>query len=235
MNVRFSVTGPERSRSVVLRLQPGTRSYRVRCADDPRGAAPRATGTLTIRRDMGYVPLARQAPVNVIEADGRKYTVLFQTRLPQLTLAWPGAPSTPGALELHVESSSGEHVVAASPSRPLPRETVQEGTYTLWYRAPNGKQSARTTLSIRFDNAAPTAQFFRAPADTESAPGAIAFDGVTVEGTKVSVGGEPLAVDAHGRFRAEARPLDGDDAVAVRLEHPRIGVHYYVRRRDGAR
>jgi hypothetical protein len=226
------VTG---SRSVVLRLGPGARSYRVRCAGDADKAAPRAAGTLTIRRDTGYVPLARRAPVNVIDADGRKYTVLFQTRLPQLTLAWPGAPAGRGGLELHVESSGGERVVAASPSRPLPAGTVQEGTYTLWYRAPEGKQSPRTTLNVRFDNAAPTAQFFRMPSDAKSAHGAIAVDGVTVDGAKVSVGGEPLAVDGHGRFRAEARPLDGDDAVAVRLEHPRTGVHYYVRRGAQAR
>jgi hypothetical protein len=222
------------SRSVVLRLAAGTRSYRVRCANDASKAAARASGTLTIRRDTGYVPLARRAPVNVIDADGRKYTVLFQTRLPQLTLAWPGAPVR-SDLELHIESSGGERVVAASPTRPLPTGIVQEGTYTLWYRAPDGKQSPKTTLSVRFDNAAPTAQFFRTPADANSPHGAIAVDGVTVDGAKVSVGGEPLAVDAHGRFRAAAKPLEGDDAVAVRLEHPRTGVHYYVRRQVEAR
>ncbi len=53
---------------------------------------------------------------------------------------------------------------------------------------------------------------------------------MTVDGAKVSVGGQPIAVDAHGRFRTEASPLGGDEAVGVRLEHPRTGVHYYVRR-----
>jgi len=219
------------SGSVVVRLPPGTRAYRVRCGKDAPRDPPRATGALTIRRDTGYVPLARRAPVNVIDADGRKYTVLFQTRLPQLTLSWPGAPASREPLELHVESSTGDHVVPASPSRPLPAGTVQEGTYTLWYRAPDGTQSPKTTLNVRFDNAAPTAQFFRGgPAGEDDGDGAIAVDGVTVEGAKVSVGGEPLAIDAHGRFRAAARPLEGDDAVAVRLEHPRLGIHYYVRR-----
>jgi len=219
------------SGSAVLHLAAGTRSYRVRCGNDGAREAPRAAGTLTVRRDTGYVPLTRRAPVNVIDADGRKYTVLFQTRLPQLTLAWPGAPAAREPVELHVESSTGERVVAASPSHPLPAGTVQEGTYTLWYRTSDGTQSPKTTLSVRFDNAAPTAQFFRAPAvEEERAPGAIPVDGVTVEGAKVTVGGEPLAIDAHGRFRGEAKPLEGDDAVAVRLEHPRLGIHYYVRR-----
>jgi len=226
------VTG---SGAVILRLSPGTRSYRVRCGGDAR-QEPRAAGALTVRRDTGYVPLARRAPVNVIDADGRKYTVLFQTRPPQLTLSWPGVAAARGAVELHVESSTGEHVVAASPSRPLPPGTVQEGTYTLWYRAADGTQSPKTTLNVRFDNAAPTAQFFRAPApEQEGARGLIPVDGVTVEGARVSIGGQPLAIDAHGRFRATAKPLEGDDAVAVRLEHPRLGVHYYVRRSTEAR
>jgi hypothetical protein len=223
--------------AVVLRLKSGTRSYRVRCAGDRADAAARASGALSLRRDTGNVPLARRAPTNVIDADGRRYTVLFQTRLPQLTLAWPDAPAGAGRLELHLDSGSGERVVAgASPTRPLPSGTVREGTYTFWYSAPDGKQSRKTTIAVRFDNAAPTAQFFRTGASAgKDAHGPIAIDGVTVEGAKISVAGEPLAVDGHGRFRTEAAPLEGDDAVAVRFDHPRTGVHYYVRRRAETR
>jgi hypothetical protein len=163
--------------------------------------------------------------------------VLFQTRLPELTLAWPAGPLATTGLELHLDAGAGDRVVqSASPTRPLPTGTVKEGTYTFWYRAPDGKQSPKTTLSVRFDNAAPTAQFFPTSAGASKSPhGAIAVDGVTVEGAKVSVGGQPLAVDVHGRFRVEAAPLDGDDAIAVRLEHPRTGIHYYVRRRGDVR
>jgi len=46
----------------------------------------------------------------------------------------------------------------------------------------------------------------------------------------VSAGGRSLTTDEHGRFQANLAPLAGDDAVVVRLEHPRTGVHYYVRR-----
>ena len=60
--------------------------------------------------------------------------------------------------------------------------------------------------------------------------GTIPVDGVTVEGAKVSVDDKPLLVDKHGRFRAALAPLNGDNALAVRIEHPRTGVHYYVRR-----
>jgi hypothetical protein len=55
--------------------------------------------------------------------------------------------------------------------------------------------------------------------------------GVALEGSQVTVGGQRLAVDPQGRFRGRApRPVSGVRAIAVRLEHPRSGVHYYVRR-----
>jgi len=182
--------------AVVVRLKPGSRSYTVRCASDGARAKPRASGVLSLHRDTGDVPLARRAPLDVIDADGRHYTVLFQTRLPLLTLAWPAAPGD-AQLELHLASSDGERVVdSASPRRPLPAGTFREGTYTFWYRAADGKQSPKTSVSVRFDNAAPTAQFFRAPSGTgNGSPRAIAVDGVTVDGAKVSVGGQPVAVD----------------------------------------
>ena len=224
----------EGSRAVVLKLRPGSQPYSVRCAGDGRKAAPRAKGVLSLRRDTGYVPLPRRAPVNVIDADGRRYTVLFQTRLPQLTLAWPSAAGATG-LELHLESPAGARVLpGVSPSRPLPAGTVQEGTYTWWYSTRDGKQSPKTTVSIRFDNAAPTAQFFHASTDAagDRPRGAIPIDGITLEGAKVSAGGTALSIDGRGRFHADVAPETGDDAVAVRLEHPRTGIHYYVRRRS---
>ncbi|HXU62943.1 MAG TPA: FecR domain-containing protein [Polyangia bacterium] len=224
---------PERfvgSGAVILRLKAGTRSYHVQCEGAP-ASQPGASGVLSLRRDTGDVPLPRRPPANVIDADGRRYTVLFQTRLPQLTLAWPDAPAGADRLQLHLDAGGTERVIeGASLRRPLAAGTLAEGTYTFWYRAPNGTQSPRTTLSIRFDNAAPTAQFFRPTGPAKGAAGAVIVDGVTVDGAKVSVGGQPVAVDARGRFRTEAAPLEGDDAVAVRLEHPRTGVHYYVRR-----
>jgi hypothetical protein len=223
--------------AVVLRVRAGARRYRVRCADDARGAEPRATGLLKVRRDSGNVPLARRAPANVIDADGRRYTVLYQSRLPLLTLAWPVAAASAGPFELHIQSAAGGDRVLSSPDarHQLAAGTLAEGTYAWWYVTRDGKRSPKTTVTIRFDNTAPTAQFFHA-ASAGAPPGpGIAVDGVTLQGAKVSAAGKLLALDEHGRFRARLLPEDGDDAVAVRLEHPRSGVHYYVRRRSGVR
>ena len=92
----------------------------------------------------------------------------------------------------------------------------------------------QTTIALRFDNTAPTAQFFKAAPAADHA-GAVAVDGVTLPGAVVSAAGKPIDVDEHGRFRAALAPLEGDSAVAVRLEPVRGRVHYYIRRRPEER
>jgi hypothetical protein len=224
-----SVTG---SGAVVLKLRPGAVRYQVRCADDGRKAKPRATGSLTIKHDSGEVPVSRRAAVNALDADGRRYTVLYQTRLPALTLGWAGAPAGAEKLTLHLESAGGQQqtFTTAGPSRQFPSGALAEGNYVWWYEAAGGRVSPKTAVNIRFDNAAPTAQFFARRSTAEApGPGMVSVDGVTIDGAKVSAAGQSLPVDEHGRFRATVAPLSGDDAVAVRLEHPRTGVHYYVR------
>jgi hypothetical protein len=222
--------------AVVARLGPGVHLYRLRCTSDGDGP-PRASGVLTVKRDSGNVPLARRAPTNLIEADGRRYTVLFQTRLPALTLLWATRAPAPGAGEVavHVESGAGARVFHTRElSLRLPAGTLAEGEHTWWFATPDGRESPKTIVAIRFDNTAPTAQFFPA-GQAEAPPGTVPIDGVTVKGAKVSVAGKPLAVDEHGRFQDTVAPLAGDDAVAVRIEMPHGEAHCYVKRRAQAR
>jgi hypothetical protein len=221
--------------AVVLHLSAGVHPYSVRCAGDAPGAPARAAGVLSLKRDSGDVPLSRSAPSNTIDADGRRYTVLFQTRLPALTLVWPN-PAARADLDLHIESAGGgsRTLHVPTPQHRLRSGALPEGTHTWWYAAKDGRQSPKTTLTIRFDNTAPTAQFFRASALAGAPPGTIAVDGVAMQGAKVSASGQLLSVDDHGRFRAAVAPLDGDDAVAVRIEPPYGGSHCYVRRKPSA-
>jgi len=216
--------------AVVVKLRPGKLRYALRCAGDARGGKPRAAGTLAIKRDSGDAPVSRRPPANALDADGRRYTVLFQTRLPALTLGWSRAPAGATNLSLHVESPAGAQTFPApTNSQRLASGTLVEGSYVWWYATANGQTSPKTTVTIRFDNAAPTAQFFPKRADGEAAPGTVVVDGVTIDGAKVSAGGRSLPVDERGRFKAAVAPLAGDDGVVVRLEHPRTGTHYYVR------
>jgi hypothetical protein len=219
--------------AVLAQLRVGVHKYRLDC-----DGAPRASGVLSLKRDTGNVPLPRRPPADTIEADGRRYTVLFQTRLPALTLAWPQAPAGAADLTLHVDSAAAARAFeVTAPRHQLASGALAEGTYTWWYTVNAGKQvgkqSLKTTVTIRFDNTAPTAQFFHgARAETDAPPGTISIDGVTIQGATVTAGGKPLPVDNRGRFRAAVAPQNGDGTVAVRLESPRSGVHYYVRRPD---
>jgi hypothetical protein len=221
--------------AVTARLRPGRQIYRVRCAGQSPRSKPRAWGSLALRRDTGNAPLSRRPPRNTIDADGRRYTVLFQTRPPALALVWEAADHAAKPLALHIKSTTGERVLRAkSVHTQLRSGALREGTHTWWYAAGDGKQSPKTTLTLRFDNAAPIAQFFR-EGDDGTTPGAIPIDGVTVQGAKVSAAGKPVPVDDAGRFHAAVAPEAGTDAVAVRLELPRSGVHYYLRRRISRR
>jgi hypothetical protein len=219
------------SGAVVLKLRPGTLRYRLRCVGDARTAQPRASGALTVKRDSGDIPVSRRAAVNVLDADGRRYTVLYQTRLPALTLGWTAAPAGAPDLSLHIQSSAGVQMFPSPTARKqLSSGTLPEGSYLWWYATADGRASPKTAVNIRFDNAAPTAQFFPAHSGAEvPEAGMVSVDGVTIDGAKVSAGGRSLPIDGRGRFSATVAPLSGDDAVIVRLEHPRTGIHYYVR------
>jgi hypothetical protein len=222
--------------AAMLRLRTGKEQYRVRCAGDRPTGNPRASGVLSLLRDKGEVPLPARVGANVIDADGRRYTILYQSRPPALTLVWPAAPGDAKDLELHVQSPSGTRTLPSKDARQrLASGSLAEGNHTWWYATKDGRESPRTTIVLRFDNTAPTAQFFKAAPAPADGPGMVPVDGVTLPGAAVTAAGKPIDVDENGRFRAAVAPLAGDSAVAVRLEPVRGRVHYYIRRRPEER
>ncbi len=200
----------------------GVTRYRVRC--DGGGAVK--TGSVRVAGDTGAAAVVRTAPVNLIETDGRRYNVTYQNRLPAITVSWNEAT---GASKLHVISNSGpERTFDGSGAHKLASGTLTEGSHILWITT-GARSSARTTVKIGFDNAAPTAQITAPPARAPWTDD-VAVTGVTVEGWSVAVDGKPADRDGSGRFRAEVATA-GKNAFAVRLAHPQHGVHYYLRRR----
>lgn len=200
----------------------GTNRYRVRCD----GGATKA-GSVRVVGDSGAAPVVRTPPTNLFEADGRKYGVTYQNRIPQVTLMWSEAKGasvlklTPaGGATRTIGSSTGTHVLSPA--------DLDEGSYSFTIVSGN-RTSPPTTLRIAFDNAAPTAQITTPPARAEwTDPLTIA--GVTAEGWSVAIDGQRIDRDASGRFRAQVATA-GKDVVAIRLAHPEHGVHYYLRRR----
>jgi len=216
-----------------IAVSPGSNRYRVRCSTGGTpGEAIAASGSLTVRRDTGRQQLPRRPPRNVVDTDGRRYTVLYQNLLPIVTVRWAGAPSA-GSYVLHFAPSGGEArtLRGQSPSATLESGTVPEGTHRLWFEAPGGSpsRSPQTTLSVRFDNAA-SAAFVREPAPGGAISGSVRVSGVAVSGSTVSVGGVELPLDRQFRFSGAVSAPEGLDALAIKIVHPRSGVHYYLRR-----
>src|SRR4029434_1457627 len=107
---------------------------------------------------------------------------------PALTLKWAAAPAGAGDMALHIESPDGvKESTSPAPSKQLAAGALGEGSYTWWYSTTDGRTSPTTTVTIRFDNAAPTAQFFsrRSGAEAAAPKGVVAIDGVTIDGAKV--------------------------------------------------
>jgi hypothetical protein len=203
----------------------------VRCLDESGVSDVKAEGTIAIAKDSGAAQLPRRAPHNTIDADGRRYTVLYQNLLPQLTVEWPTAPAGKSFI-LHVEPEHGDArtVDARTASVKFPAGKLAEGTYNLWFEIPDdpGHRSPKTTLRIDFDNAAPAANI-QEPAAGAPLSGAVTVAGVAVDGAKVSVSGAELPLDAQFRFREQVSAKAGELSLAIRIAHPKHGVHYYLR------
>jgi hypothetical protein len=208
-------------------LPKGTFSYRLRCADREVGRA-----TMTVLADHAVATLPRRPPRNHLEADGRRYTVLFQNHLPAFFLSWPRAPK--GPYTLHVESRGGRKTWSAREAkRELTSGTLDEGDHRWWWTAEGGRSSPTTELSLRFDNAAIAAEI-RLPRPNQAkaaASGRIEVAGTTVPGSRARAAGQALAVDAQGRFAGEVLvPRPPARALDIVIEHRRGGVHHYLRR-----
>lgn len=205
----------------------GAQRYRLRCDAD---AKPFADGTISVIHDSGSRRLSLTAPVNRIDTDGRRYTILYQSLLPKVSVRWPNPPSS-GPFTLGVSSQGrGQKTFAAgAPSFALPAGALAEGTHELWFEA-HGERSRPTSVVVQFDNAAPTASI-SAPAERGFAPGAtVSVAGMALPGWTVSAAGRELPQDNQQRFSGEVTAPGDLGALAIRFSHPQRGVHYYLRR-----
>jgi hypothetical protein len=216
--------------TAVLPLVVGAYKYDVRCVGGGGSAGERG-GTIRVVRDSGAGRLARIAPVNMIDADGRHYSVLYQNLLPQMSFRWPGAPPS-AAVSLHLERSSGvvQKFPATGGTVSLPSGGIREGSYKLWFDVEGAKsRSPDTTVQIAFDNAAPAAEI-QQPVDGQPSADTVHVSGVAAEGSTVSVGGAPVPMDPQSRFDGDVPgPPAGDRSIAIRIAHPAHGIHYYLR------
>lgn len=226
-----------RGRRIHVPYGPGHHEYTVHClsADGPV-SKPAASGAITVVRDSGVAPIAENAPRTQIATDGRAYTVLYQHRLPIVSVTWPSPPAGAESFTLHVGGAGGDRTVQVpAPSHVFPSGALREGRHTFYFSASTEppRRSRATTVNIVYDSATPTLSIRNSPSSMPGPGVEVTLAGTAVPGWSVSIDGKPVAVDSAMRFSASSVvPRDGR-AVAIRFQHPTKGTHYYLRRPGG--
>ena len=215
--------------SANVALPPGRHAYTLRCVKEDGSLGPSvANGTVRVMRDPGRTLLPRVPPATVVDTDGRRYTVLYQTLLPEITVRWPQGPeSGPYRLEVATRGQTQTFNVSGTRHR-FESGEIGEGVHQLTFVA-GGRRSPTTTLAIGFDNAAPTASV-REPDNGSFSPGQqVRVAGIALDGWSVAVDGVEIPLDPQDRFDAQVTVPASQDGIGIRLSHPSRGVHYYVR------
>lgn len=202
-----------------LSFDAGSHRYEVRCLDRLDHVV--ASGQFDVMRDKGSRPLPAYTPSAIIHADGRRYSVFYQERLPQVTLTWPGAPAT-SSYGLAIDGVASTH---SSATVSLPAGKLGPGVHEIVFSAPP-RVSRKTTVEIRYDTQAPTARVAE-PMDGFEPGAAIPVAGQAMPGFSVSINGRELELDGNRRFSTEVNP---SGTLVLAFSHPGRSTHYYLRR-----
>jgi len=207
-------------------LTTASRGYRVRCVN-ASGAIGRvsARGDARALEDPGTRDLPPRAPTSIVDTDGRAYTIYYQNQLPSIHVRWPNAP-TAARYELKVDK---QITVVPKPEYTFASGSLRDGRHELTFAAE--QRSSRTaSIEVRFDNTTTTASL-STPSDRGFAAGAtVAIEGIALPAWKVSVDGGNIEKVNDGRFHGSVVTNANQPDFAVRLSHPQLGTHYYVRR-----
>jgi hypothetical protein len=209
-----------------LLLGTGVHRYTLRCLDRPDAVV--RSGEVRILRDSGTRQLPSFTPTAQVSLDGRTYTVLYQARLPSVTVAWPTAPAAPG----YTLDIDGRPVRTKKPSHTFASGALTAGKHVATFTADTSpaRASRPTTILVKIDTQAPTARVAE-PAAGFAAGSTVPVAGQALPGWSVSVAGAPVTMDPSGRFSAK---VDVPGTLAIAFSHPTHGMHYYLRRPKGA-
>jgi hypothetical protein len=203
-------------------LVSGTHPYEVRCLDAPDKVAAR--GSVRVIQDSGMRSLPAFTPQASVSTDGRKYTVMYQQRLPQVSVTWPSAPKA----DAYTLTVAGRSINTSSPSYTFRSGALRAGTHSVVFSAATDppRQSRATTISVVYDTQAPAARVSDPPSGF-AAGSNVKVAGQALPGWTVSLNGKELPVDSQRRFSAD---YSANGAVPIAFSHPTHGMHYYLRR-----
>ena len=212
---------------VVMSVGTGAWHYRASCMAGGMPEAPFATGQLAVARDDARRRIMMEFPYTTVEADGRTYKISYQANVPVVIARRPTGGETlhlvspNGSQKLDARGTNGDITVGAGP--------LVDGTHSFWFTRGGVTVGKVSTLVIAFDESAPQVML-EAPADGDPATSRVEVRGSVVAGWNVAFEATKIPVDAKQRFTARVRLRDGFKSIALRLEHPQRGTHFYVRR-----
>jgi hypothetical protein len=211
---------------VALSVPRGNHRYAVRCGADTKRVL---AGQVTVLEDAATRSIASKPPRTALAADGRKYTVLYQNRLPAISLAWPNPPPAPELRLVHEHAGARKHVALAQPSHEFASGELAEGQHRFHFEG-GGGISRQTSVEIVFDNAAPRASLQLPPVLRQKPGETVPIGGTALPGSEVWIEGQRVPLDARGRFSGSAALPRERRAVVIKLVQPGRGTHYYLRR-----
>ncbi len=230
MNLRSVCEGPARLVSgkqrteadgqAKLSFAKGKHSYSVYCLDAPEKVA--ASGSITVLHDAGTRKLPTFTPTASVTTDGRRYTVMYQHKLPRVTVSWPTAPQA----EKYSLRIGGRTIKTNSPRHTF--ASLPRGKHRVVFSAETApaRQSRATTIEVLYDRQAPTARVSSPSLEFEHGE-SVTLSGQALSGWEVSVDGARVNVDEQQRFSVE---VAGRKSIPIAFTHPSKGTHYYLRR-----
>ncbi|HEX5659619.1 MAG TPA: FecR domain-containing protein [Polyangiales bacterium] len=215
--------------SANLLFPAGTRTYTLRCASGGGLGKVVGRGTVQVVIDAGTRKLPARAPTSNVEADGRTYSIYYQNQLPEVIARWPNAPAQK-AYKLDLD---GKTIDLTEPQYLFKSGSLSDGTHALSFQA-EGRRSRTTTVEVHFDNVAPKAALSGPDDRAFNAGDAITVEGVALPTWKVALEGGTIDMSSGDRFSGHVQTSAERPDIAVRLSHPRLGTHYYLRRASGS-
>ena len=198
-------------------------TYRLRC-----NGKVAASGRISVVRDSGERRLAPTVPTNPVETDGRKYSITYQSQLPNILVKWKGAIGSNFTLFVATGGKS-QKFTSATPQVTVPGKALKEGQFTYWFEREDGLKSKVSTLLMDFDQQAAQV-YIEAPQNGKPFATPLEVRGAALAGwTASTTEGVALKLDKQRRFAAQLSTPKGN-AFAIRFVHPQLGEHLYVRR-----
>jgi hypothetical protein len=187
-----------------------------------------ASGRISVVRDSGERRLAPTAPTNPVEADGRNYSITYQSQLPNVQVKWKGASGA--NFKLFVASGGKSQTFpSATPQVIVPGKALKEGQFTYWFEREDGLKSKVSTLTMDFDQQAAQV-YIESPQNGKPFGSPLEVRGAALAGwSAYTAEGVALKLDKQRRFSAQI-PAPSGNALAIKFTHPQLGEHFYLRR-----